>query len=187
MNSPVLHWAILALASAPLWAQDGATRHNLEIGGGGIFPLNGYIADEYSAGPAGRAGYEFRLIMPLGAEVGITEGGPAGTVCDRFRFGCIHPRETLKFLDYGVRGHLGLSGGRIDLSVGLGGGHIWYEYETFFRNVPLFQYSGKAAVALDRGKRFRIAFTVRTWRDLGRPTQQWLSTTGSFVFGFGRL
>ncbi|HEV3202086.1 MAG TPA: hypothetical protein VGZ73_29510 [Bryobacteraceae bacterium] len=183
MNSSALHLAILALVSSALCAQDGATRHNLEIGGGGIFPLNGYIADDYSAGPAGRAGYELRLVKPLGAEAGITEAGLPGTSCDRF--GCTHPRETLKFLDYGLRGHIGLSGGRIDLSAGLGGGYVWYEHETFFRNGPLFQYSGKAAVALDRGKRFRIAFAVRTWRDLGRPTQQWLSTTGSFIFGFG--
>jgi len=185
MNSSALHLAILALLTGALWAQDGATRHNLEIGGGGIFPLNGYIADNYSAGPAGRAGYELRLVKPLGAEVGITETGLPAASCDRFE--CTYPRETVKFLDYGVRGHVALSRGRIDLSAGLGGGYVWYKYGDLFTNVPLFQYSGKAAVALDRGKRFRIAFTIRTWRDLGRPTQQWLSTTGSFVFGFGRL
>jgi hypothetical protein len=185
MNSPVLCLAIVFLMSGALRAQDGATRHNFEIGGGGVFPLSGYIADEYAAGPAGRAGYELRILKPLGAEAGITEGGLPGTSCDRF--GCTHPRETLKFLDYGLRGHIGLPGGRVDLSAGLGGGHVWYEYGYSFTNVALFQYSVKAAVALDREKHFRLAVTVRTWRDLGRPTQQWVSTMGSLIFGFGRL
>src|ERR1017187_5497469 len=76
------------------------------------------------------AGYELRLVKPIGAEVGITEAGLPGTSCDRF--GCTHPRETLKFLDYGLRGHIALSGGRIDLSAGLGGGYVWHLYETFF-------------------------------------------------------
>ena len=184
MNSSVLSVAILTLVSGA-WAQDGVTRHNLEIGGGVVFPLAGYIADDYLAGPAGRAGYELRLAKPVGAEVGITETGLPGISCNRI--GCTHTRETLKFLDYGLRGHVVLSGGRVDLSAGLGGGYVWYEFGNSFTNVHLFQYSGKASVALDRGKHFRIAFTVRTWRDLGRPTQQWVSTRGSFVFGFGRL
>jgi hypothetical protein len=183
MNSSALHLATLALLPCALWAQDGVTRHNLEIGGGGVFPLNGYIADNYSPGPAGRAGYELRLLKPIGAEVGITEAGLPGASCNRF--GCTYPRETLRFLDYGLRGHIGL--GRVDLSVGLGGGYVWFAKYDPFTNGALFQYSGKAAVALDRRGRFRIAFTVRTWRDLGRPTQQWLSTTGSFIFGLGRL
>jgi hypothetical protein len=185
MNSFVFCLSTFVLLSSALWAQDVATRHNLEIGGGGVFPVNGYITDDYSAGPAGRAGYELRLIKLLGAEVGITEAGLPGSSCNRF--GCTHPRETVKFMDSGLRGHVAIAGGRIDLSAGLGGGYVWYQSETFFRNVALLQYSGKASIALDRGRRLRLAVTVRTWRDLGRPTQQWLSTTGSFIFGFGKL
>ena len=172
-----------ALIAAPLWAQDDVTRHNLEIGGGGIFPVLGYKTDEYSAGPAGRAGYEFRFIKPLGAEIGITEAGLPFAECDKF--GCTYPRETLRFLDYGIRGHF--SRGRFDLSAGLGGGYIWFQRFAPFPNESLLQYSAKAAIAVDHRGRFRIAFTVRTWRDLGRPTQQWLSTTGSLVLGLGRL
>ena len=142
MNSYVFRLAYAALLAGGLWAQDGAARHNLEIGGGGVIPLSGYISEEYSAGPAGRAGYELRLIKTLGAEVGFTEAGPRGTECDRF--GCTHPRETLKLLDYGLRGHLVLNDGRIDLSAGLGGGYVWHEYGDSFINVALFQYSAKA-------------------------------------------
>jgi hypothetical protein len=176
MNSSVLYLSTFAFLSGALYAQDGATLHNLEVGGAGVFPLSGYIADNYSAGPAGRASYELRLIKPLGAEVGITESGLPGTSCGRF--GCTHPRETLKFLDYGLRGHVGLSGGRVDLSAGLGGGYVWFEYGNFFTNGPLFQYSAKAAVALDRGTTFesRLPFvpgvTSRVPRSNGYPHQE---------------
>src|SRR5580704_16640115 len=100
MNSSVFFVAALAILPGTMWAQDGATRHAFEIGGGGVFPLNGYITNDYSAGPAGRAGYELRLIRPLGAEVGFTEAGLPGSAC--YRYGCTHPREPLKFLDYGL-------------------------------------------------------------------------------------
>lgn len=76
---------------------------------------------------------------------------------------------------------------RVELSVGSGGGYIWYDrgFENSFLDSALLQYSGKATFAFDHRKRFRLGFTVRTWRDLGRPTQQWLSTTGSVVYGIG--
>jgi hypothetical protein len=32
-----------------------------------------------------------------------------------------------------------------------------------------------------------LGFTVRTWRDLGRPIQQWLSTTVSLIYGLGEV
>ncbi len=185
MNSSVLHLAILTLLSGTLWAQDVATRNNFELGSGGFFPVSGYNTTAYSPGPAGHAGYELRLLRAFGAEVGITEAGLPGTSCDRYE--CTHPREILKFLDFGVRGHLMLSGGRVDLSAGLGGAYVWYENGDSYTNGPLLQYSGKAAISLDREKRFRLAFTVRAWRDAGRPTQQWLSTTGGLIFGLGRL
>ncbi|HTS25581.1 MAG TPA: hypothetical protein VMH81_06885 [Bryobacteraceae bacterium] len=174
---------ILLLSSGTLWAQDAATRNNFEIGGGGIFPVSGYKTYDYSSGPAGRLGYELRLIKPIGVEAGITEAWLPGLSCEAY--GCTYPTETSKFLDTGLRGHLLLARGRIDLSAGLGGGYVWYQYG--YMNQALFQYSGKAAVALDRSGRFRFAVTVRLWRDLGRPTEQWLSTTGSLIFGLGRL
>jgi len=182
-----MKFLILVLAACmaeSIYAQDAWTRHNFEIGGGGMFPVSGYKAEEYSSGPAGRVGFEFHALKWLGAEVGINEAGLTGSSCESY--GCTYSRETFRFLDSGLRAHVLLDRGRIDLSVGIGGGYVWYPYADLFTNEALLQYSGKAAVALDRGGRFRLAFTVRTWRDLGRPTQQWLSTMGSLVVGLDR-
>ena len=62
-----------------LAAQDGGARHNLEVGGGGVFPIGGYWASEYSAGPALHAGYELRLLKYLAAESGWTGAWLPGT------------------------------------------------------------------------------------------------------------
>jgi len=175
---------LLLLLTSVLWAQDGAKLHNFEIGGGGIFPINGYIANNSLSGPAGMASYELRFLRPLGAEIGYMEGSLPGALCSRF--GCEYPDFTMKLLDYGLRGHVCWRDCRVDFSVGAGGAYIWNEAYAYFANGTLFQYSGKVSVALDRGKHFRLAGTVRTYRDLGRPTQQWLTTTGSFIFSFGR-
>ena len=176
----------LALVTAGLHAQDTAARHNLEIGAAGVIPLSGYIADSYSAGPAWHPGYELCLLRPLGAEVGFTEARLPSRTCGKF--GCEYPREPLRLLDWGLRGHIGASGGRIDLSAGLGGGYVWHHYGGYYTNGWLIQYSGKAAIALDAGKRIRLAFTMRIWRDPGRPTQQWMSTSAGVAFGLcGRL
>lgn len=103
------------------------------------------------------------------------------------RLGCTHPRDGLKLLDYGVRGVLPLAADRVELSIGIGGGHIWYSRESgdSYFNDALLQYSGKATVALDSSKRFRIGLTIRAWRDVGRPSQQWLSTGAIVSYGFG--
>jgi hypothetical protein len=174
--------ASLALLAIHAWAQ---TLHNLEVGAAGLFPLSGSRTTDYSAGAGWHPGYELRFLRPVGAEIGYTQAWLPGSSCNRF--GCIHPIEPLKLLDYGLRGHLMLDDGRVDLSAGAGGGYVWYRYGNSFTNISLFQYSGKAAIALDHRKHFRIAFTLRAWRDLGRPTQQWLSTSGGLIFGFGGL
>ena len=168
-----------------LAAQDGEARHNLEIGGGGVFPIGGYLASEYSAGPSLYAGYELRLQKHLAAEGGWTGSWLPGTSCTRF--GCAHPRGEVGFLDYGLRGVVPVASGRVELSAGLGGGDIWFGPEDHYYNGSLLQYSGRATVAVDRHQHFRVGFTIRTWRDLGRPIQQWLSTTVSVVYGFGKL
>ena len=138
------------LVATNLWAQ----LVNVEIGGGALIPIGGYQTNVYSAGPALRPGFEFRPWRLLGAEAGFTEGWPRGEVCSRF--GCEHPREALKLVDYGFRGHIPLRANRVDLSLGVGGGYIWYENGNSFDNGWLLQYSGKAAVALDARRRWRI-------------------------------
>lgn len=151
--------------------------------------MGGYLANRYSSGPGWRGGYELRPLKHLGAEAGFTEAWPVGTdVCSRL--GCAYSRQTLKLLDYGLRGVVPLAGGRVELSIGLGGGYVWHKYGysgMFGTNQALFQYSGKTSFALDQGRHFRANFTVRIWRDLGRPTQQWLSTIGGIEVAFGRL
>jgi hypothetical protein len=128
-----------------------------------------------------------RIIKYLGAEAGFTDAWPVGPdSC--VRFGCSYSRQTLKLLDYGLRGVAPLAGGRVELSIGLGGGYVWHKYGyygSFGSNQALFQYSGKAAFALDHRHRFRAITAVRTWRDLGRPTLQWLSVTGGIEVGLG--
>ena len=81
-----------------------------------------------------------------------------------------------QLLDYGIRGVAPVAGGRLELSVGLGGGSIWHSSIDFpdRPNQALFQYSGKIAFAPVWDA---PASLWRTWRDLGRQTEQWLSTT----------
>ena len=169
-----------------LAAQDGETRHNLEVGGGGVYPIGGWLASEYSAGPALHAGYQLRLLKYLAAEGGWTGSWLPGTSCSRY--GCEHPLGRVGFLDYGLRGIVPVAAGRVELSAGLGGGYIWYgPGDAPYYNGSLLQYSGRATVAVDRRRHFRVGFTVRTWRDTGSPIQQWLSTTVSVFYGFGKV
>jgi hypothetical protein len=172
-----------ACMACGLSAADDAPRHSFELGAGGVVPLSGYRTDAYSPGWAWRPGYELRFSKLLGAETGLTQSFLSGSECNRF--GCTHPGRTAKFLDYGLRAHAVLAHGQVDLSVGAGGGYGWFELGDYGINGHLFQYSGKASVALDQRKRTHVAFTLRTWRDLGRPTQQWLSATGGVIYSFG--
>jgi hypothetical protein len=177
----------LDLLAGASHAQSAFARHNLEFGAAGVFPVSGYRTISYDAGPGWAAAYELRLLKHLGAEAGFTEAWPVATDgCSRF--GCTYSRQPLKLLDYGLRGVASL-GARTELSIGLGGGYIWHPYGysgPFGPNQHLLQYSGKAAFALDPQHRFRLTLTLRAWRDLGRPTQQWLSTTAGVCIGLGR-
>jgi len=185
---PILSF-FLALSARALPAQVPISRANVEIDAAGVFPVDGFKAEEYSTGPGLRVGGEFRLHRNLVAEGGWT-GAWMATYYDCSRFGCSYSRLENKFLDYGLRGVLPLAGGRVELSLGVGGGYIWFDStsgDNYYYNGSLFQYSGKAAVALDRNGHWRVNFTVRTWRDLGRPIQQWLSTAAGISYGFGNV
>ena len=176
-------FASLGLLADPLHAQYSARLHSFEFGAAGVIPLNGY---GYSAGAGWRAGYQLRVLKHLGGEAGFTEAWPiAIDTCLTANFTCLSSRQYVKLLDYGLRGVAPLAGGRVELSVGAGGGYVWNQWKTY-NNGALFQYSGKAAFALDRKGRVRLSFTLRFWRDLGRPTQQWISTAGGVVVGLGR-
>jgi len=178
-------FVIISLFTGVLAAQDGVARHSLEVGGSGLFPVSGWKASEYSAGPGLHAGYQLRLQKYVAVEGGWTGSWLPGTSCSRY--GCEHPRGEVGFLDYGLRGIVPVDAGRVELSAGLGGGYIWFGPDDRDFNSSLLQYSGRATVAIDHRRHFRLGFTVRTWRDLGRPIQQWLSTTVSLIYGLGEV
>jgi hypothetical protein len=176
------------LSAGTLPAQIPIPRANAEIDATGVFPVGGYVTTPYSAGPGLRAGGEIRLTRYLAADAGWTGAWmPTDYGCNRF--GCSNAHLENMFLDYGLRGVLPIAGGRVELSLGVGGGYIWFNRHSdeSYNSGSLFQYSGKAAVALDHGGHWRVDFTVRTWRDLGRPTQQWLSTAAGISYGFGTV
>jgi hypothetical protein len=170
-----------AISIASLTAQDTVPRHEFQTEAGAIVPLGGYKANTYSAGPALRPSYEFRFARPVGAEIGFTQAWMPALECDRFS--CPTPIEGVRFLDFGLRGHFAPKGTRADLSIGLGGGYVWHDVYNYNFNEPLLQFSGKAMFALDRARRLRLSLSVRHWRDLGRPTQTWLSVAGGIVLG----
>jgi len=180
---------VLVLASVDvLHAQDAIMRQKLEFDGTGLFPVSGYKADEYSVGPGFRVGYELRLHKHVAADAGWTAAWLDGTSCSRY--GCDYPRYQNRLLDFGLRGVLPLQGGRVELSLGIGGGYIWFDPasgDSYFSNTTLLQYSGKMAVAIDRNRHVRLDFSLRMWRDVGRPTQQWLATSAGISYGFGRV
>jgi len=179
----------LALSTGVLSAQIPIPRASVEIDAAGVLPVDGFKAEEYSAGPGLRVGGEFRLHRNLVAEGGWTAAWMAAYY-NCHSFGCSYSRLENKFLDYGLRGVLPLAGGRVELSVGVGGGYIWFDSasgDNNYYNVSLFQFSGKGSVALNRNAQWRVNFTVRTWRDLGRPIQQWLSTAAGISYGFGTI
>src|SRR3954470_24352252 len=121
-----LFLCLISLLPAVMRAQDGPRLHNFDLGVGGVFPIGGYIANSFHAGPAGRLGYELRPSRYFGVETGFTGAGlPYLTGC---KFGCEYTRETEIFFDGGIRGHLPLAHGRFDLSVGVGGGYVWFEH-----------------------------------------------------------
>jgi len=177
----------LILMAGALCAQIPIPRLSAEIDAAGLVPVGGYKAEEYSSGPGLRAGGEFRLNRYLAVDAGWT-GAWMATDYNCSRFGCANSRLENKFLDYGLRGVLPLASGRVELSIGIGGGYIWFDKlsnDASYYNGSLLQYSGKVAAGLDRNGHWRANFTVRTWRDLGRPIQQWLSTAAGISYGFG--
>jgi hypothetical protein len=178
----------LVFSAATLPAQIPIPRANAEIDAAGVSPVGGYLANAYSSGPGLRAGGDFRVTKYLAADAGWT--GAWMSLDNGCKYPpCSYPQLENKFLDYGLRGVLPLAGGRVEFSVGVGGGYIWFDRTSgdSYHNGTLFQYSGKAAVALDRSGHWRVNLTVRTWRDLGSPIQQWLSTAAGISYGFGTV
>jgi hypothetical protein len=175
---------LFATLSSAAFAQ--GFRQDLSVGAGVLSPLSGYKADDHNAGPSLRIGYEIRLKKHIGAEAGWTGAWPTRTEFGR-DFDMV-VRDSFKLLDYGLRGVIPIAGDRAELSAGVGGGYIRQGQgpSESFRNDVLLQFSGRVTAPVGAQHRLRAGITVRAWRDLGRSTQQWLSTTGDLTYRFGR-
>lgn len=149
--------------------------HELSVGAGGLFPVSGYKTDSYATGPALRAGYQLRVKKHIGAEVGWTGTWPNQEAV----------RHQLQFIDYGLRGIVPVARDRAELSAGIGGGYVVYDQRYPNSDAALLQFSGRVAAPVDARRSFWVGITFRMWRDLGRPTQQWLTTTGELTYQFG--
>jgi hypothetical protein len=161
-------------------------RQEVSVGAGALSPLSGFIADGRTTGFDLRVGYQLRLKNHIGAELGWTGAWPSRTEFGRDFDQVV--RDRLQLVDYGVRGIVPVARDRVELSAGIGGGYIWYDQgpSNSYLNSSLLQYSGRVAAPLNSRRRLWIGVTFRAWRDLGRPTQQWLSTTGDLTYRFGR-
>jgi hypothetical protein len=112
----------------------------------------------------------------LGAEVGWTCTWPNQETV----------RHQLQFVDYGLRGIVPIAADHAEFSAGLGGGYVLYDQRYPNMDAALLQFSGGLAIPIDAQRRCWVEITFRVWRDLGRPTQQWLTTTGELTYRFGR-
>jgi hypothetical protein len=177
---------LIVMATVSIAGSAQGLRQEMNVGAGALLPLSGFKAEEYTAALDLRVGYQLRLRKYLGAEMGWTGAWPSRTDFGRDFDQLV--RDRLQLVDYGVRGIVPVARDRAELSAGVGGGYIWYDRgsSNSYLNGSLLQYSGRVAAPVNPRRRIWIGITFRAWRDLGRPTQQWLSTTADVTYRFGR-
>jgi hypothetical protein len=158
----------------------------LTVGVGGAFPASGYLTFPFHNGLSVAGEYELRLHKFVAADVGVDN---FVLNADNFtRTGSVQTLERITLLPFGLRGILPLADGRTELFLGTGGAYLWstdYDLRSFGEGL-LWQLNGGARVAIDRSRHFHVGASARYYRDLGRPTQQWVSLTGDFSYRFGR-
>lgn len=166
-------------------AQSPTFSSTVTAGAGGGFPVAGYQALDYDNAPTFSGNYEFRLLRHLSAEVGIENMLPKQVSFSPH--GSYTTRERLTLLPFGLRGVAALAGQRVELFAGTGGARLWRTEQgnSYNATTMFWQVNAGGRVALDHGRRFWVGTTIRFYRDLGRPTQQWLSLTGDFGFRLG--
>jgi hypothetical protein len=150
--------------------------------------VSGYRTDAFHNGPSFSGEYEFGLHRFVAANIGVEN---FLLNFDTFsRFGTSTSRERVTLMPFGLRGIVPVAAGRVELFTGTGGAVLWSsEYNLaagFEADKLLWHLNGGARIAIDRAKHFRVGPTVRLYRDLGRPTQQWVSVTADFSYRFGR-
>jgi hypothetical protein len=157
-------------------------------GVGGAFPAGGYRTSEFHNGPLLAGEYEFGVHRFVAATIGVENF--LLPFDNTSKFGTSTTRERVTLMPFGLRGIVPVASGRVELFAGTGGAALWSsEYNLghpFQGNNLLWHLNGGARIALDRAKHVRMGPTVRYYRDLGRPTQQWLSITADFSYRFGQ-
>jgi len=183
-----MHWlrTLFVYATVSIAGSAQGVRQEISFGAGALSPLSGFKAEDHTTGFELRVGYQLRLRKHLGAEVGWTGAWPSRTEFGRDFDQVV--RDRLQLVDYGVRGIVPVARDRAELSAGVGGGYIWYDQgsSNSYLNGSLLQYSGRVTAPVTPRRRFWVGITLRVWRDPGRPTQQWLSTTADLAYRFGR-
>lgn len=158
----------------------------ITIGAGAAFPGSGYRAFRFQTGAAFTVEYEFRLHKYFAATIGMEND--VHTAKNFGREPQPDSRERITRFPLGLRAILPISEGRLELFAGSGGApYNTSDYElsnTFLKNALLWHVNGGFRVALDNKHRFFVGPTVRHYRDVGRPTEQWTSLTAEFGFRF---
>ena len=174
---------MLPLAAADL--QFGTST--LTLGAGAAFPVGGELTSSFNRGASFAGEYEFGLHRFLAATIGVENYVLSSVNCDPR--GCSTARERFTLMPFGLRGIIPIAGGRGELFAGTGGARLWsnsFLGGPFQQDNILWQFNGGFRIGLDRARHFRAGPTVRLNRDLGRPTQEWLSLTADFSYRFGR-
>lgn len=159
----------------------------LTAGAGVGLPVSGYRTNAFHTGPSFVGEYEFGLHKYIAATVGVDNLVLPFDNYSRFETFTTHERVTL--MPFGLRATVPLAVGRAELFAGAGAAYLWssaYDLNNVYNASNfLFQLNGGARFALDNAKHFRLGPTVRFYRDLGRPTQQWLSISADLSYLVG--
>ncbi|HXJ37998.1 MAG TPA: hypothetical protein VNH18_01900 [Bryobacteraceae bacterium] len=156
----------------------------LILGAGGAFPASGYRTGPFHDGASLNAEYELGLHRYVAATLGLDNF--VLNLDNVSRLSVTQTRERVTLLPFGLRAIAPLAGGRAELFAGTGAAYLWssaYDLQNLGGGF-LWQLNGGARVALDRAKHWRIGTTARFYRDLGRPTQQWVSLSGDVSYRF---
>jgi hypothetical protein len=176
----------------PLAAQDLRFGTSTATVGVGLVTRAGgdVAANAFNAGPSFTGEYEFGLDRYLSATIGVENDLPVNNFYNCGRLGCSATRERFTFLPFGMRGTLPLGSDRAEIFGGAGGARVWTDdpelggFECFHCARVLAQINGGVRFRVGRQHRFYLWPVVRMSRDLGRPTQVWLSVTGNLSYRF---
>jgi hypothetical protein len=85
-----------------------------------------------------------------------------------------------------VRGILPVSNDRVEFFVGIGPGYVWNLERSPVPSGVVFDFEAGGRVAIDKRRRFWVGAGSQFFANFRHDEQQWLATTASFTFRFGR-